>query len=255
MKLSCYAISDVGLVRTDNQDNLYINGVYRNDVSDNTVFRHEDKTKKRGLYAVADGMGGESHGELASLTAVQTMTNKDFFKKNEEWARYLIERNAVICDLINKNGGKRMGATFAGLYINKNSAAIVNIGDSKVYLFRAGILTQLSRDHTVIRQMVEMGLITKEAARTHRDRHTLTQHLGVFPFETIIEPYTVQSDVLRGDVFLLCSDGLSDMIDDDSILRILRISDTVVEKAEALFMQALENGGNDNITIIVVQVG
>jgi len=253
LELFSYAICAPGLVRSDNQDNLYINGTYRGDITNNSVFLHSDKVSKQGLYAVADGMGGETHGELAAIVTVQAMDAITPCDGGYGIVQYLIERNAVICDLINKNGGARIGSTFAGLFINGNSADIINIGDSRVYLSRGGVFSQLSRDHSSIQQMIDLGIISKEAAHTHPDRHRLTQHLGIFPSEMVIEPYIATIAIEANDLFLLCSDGLTDMLIDSAIDGILNSPGTVKQKAEALYTAALRNGGKDNITVLLIQ--
>ena len=254
MVLDCCAICAPGLVRPDNQDNLYINGVFREDTADNSVFQYSGKTQNRGLYAVADGMGGEKHGELASLVAVQAMDAIKASGGGQSMARYLIERNAAICGLINENNGKRIGSTFAGLCIRGKNAHVANIGDSRIYRLHDGALTQISRDHTFVRQMVDLNIITKEAARSHPNRHKLTQHLGIFPSEMVIEPYTAKIAAEKNDIFLLCSDGLTDMLDDAAIEGVLKTPDTAEQKTRALYEAALKNGGKDNITILLVKV-
>ena len=251
MLLSSVAISDLGSIRSENQDNLYINGAFRRDVSDKLAFRRSNTCLTRGLYAVADGMGGEENGAAAALTAVNCLDKQEHNITSIE--SYLLERNAVLCGMIEENGGCRMGTTFAGLCIDGDAADIINIGDSRIYLFRDNALTQLSRDHTVIRPMLEMGILTPETARTHPARHKLSQHLGIFPEELIIEPYTAHVDLKPDDLFLLCSDGLTDELEDEEIEAILRLSAGLPETAEELFAGALRKGARDNITILLVQ--
>ena len=254
MILSSYAICASGLARAENQDNLYINGMYREELSDNSPFRYADISEKKGFYAVADGMGGEAHGALAGLVAVQAIRAADFHKSRDGMIKYMHERNAVICNMIMMNDGARIGSTFVGLNIIGDQAELANIGDSRAYMMRDGTFTQLSRDHTPTQQMLDLGFLTEEETRTHPGRHRLTQHLGIFPVEMAIEPYTASLDIEAGDVFLLCSDGLTDMIEDADIKRILESSDSIEKNAEALFGEAIRNGGKDNITIILVMV-
>ncbi|MCL1878776.1 MAG: protein phosphatase 2C domain-containing protein [Defluviitaleaceae bacterium] len=252
MKLTTYAICDIGRVRADNQDNLYLNGVLRESFSDTSTFRHSDTSDNVGVYAVADGMGGASHGGLASFIAVNEMKKTNFPNKKDAMSRYLLERNSDICHIMKKNNGVRMGSTFAGLYVAEDSAVVTNIGDSRIYLLRGGELRQLSVDHTAARTKVELGIITEEEARKDPERNKLTQHLGIFPSEMEIEPYREQVTLCDGDVFLLCSDGLTDMLDNDLILHILNTYNSLEEKAEVLLAEALKNGGRDNITIMLV---
>lgn len=253
MKLSSYAICSTGLVRKDNQDNLYINGVYREDINNNTDFRYANTIDNCGLYVVADGMGGEKHGELASLIAVQGLRSVNPADGYQGVMASINESNSRICGLMMENK-VRIGSTFVGLCINENRADVINIGDSRLYFLRGGELKQLSRDHTSIRQMLDLGAISEEAAKKHPDRHKLTQHLGIFPDEMIIEPYTISVDIEAGDIFLLCSDGLTDMLSDSEIKDILGAVGPIEKKAETLVEGAMRNGGKDNTSVLLVQV-
>lgn len=253
MIISSYSISSPGLVRIENQDNLYINGVYRNDITDNSVFQYANKSTVGGLYAVADGMGGEKHGELAALLAVKQLKEIVISDCQFQLTQYLMSQNVVICDLIMQNNKIRIGSTFVGLLICSERASIINIGDSRAYLYRDGILKQLSRDHTQVQQMIDMGLVSVADARAHPARHKLSQHLGIFPAEMVIEPYSIEIEIEEDDIFLLCSDGLTDMVDDLTISKILSTTAGEQEKAEMLFETALRNGGKDNITIVLIQ--
>ena len=246
-----YAICGPGLVRSENQDNLYVNGAYRPDVTDFSEFRHETITSDLGLFAVADGMGGEKHGELASLITVSALNSAEH--SSEGLQRYLLERNDTICELSEEMGGSRIGSTYVGINIIGNDADILNIGDSRIYLFRQGTLTQLSYDHTSAQRMIDLGMLDKVAAAKHPDKHKLTQHMGISPTEFVIEPYRAHLAVLPGDVFLLCSDGLTDMLDDQGIESILTTHGDIQDAAENLYATALQNGGRDNTTVILVQ--
>ena len=156
--------------------------------------------------------------------------------------------------MIKGNGGKRIGSTFAGVSINRDNANVTNIGDSRVYHFRNGVLKKISRDHTPIQQMIDHGVLTAETARTHPDRHTLTQHIGISPLEMVIEPYSMYIQIEKNDMFLICSDGLTDMLDDSIIKEVIDSSDSLEVAAEALYEKSIQNGGKDNITIVLVQI-
>ena len=253
MRLRSYAICAAGLVRQDNQDNLYINGVYRENINDNSPFRCTGISDKKGYYAVADGMGGEAYGALAALVAVQAMKSVKTTGGLHGMVDYLKERNAIICNMTMMNDGARIGSTFVGLNIVGDRAELINIGDSRAYLLRDGFLSQLSRDHTPTQLMVEKGVLTLEAARMHPDRHRLTQHLGVFQTEMGISPHIMSIECQVGDTFLLCSDGLTDMLNDTAIRGILVTSASIEQGAEILFGEAIRNGGMDNITIVLVK--
>lgn len=254
MELSAIVLCGPGKIRSENQDNYYLNGVCQDNPSNMKIQRVQSKDSFPALYAVADGMGGESHGELAALTAVSSLDMVDPCSGAKGLSAYLQDRNRDICRMIRENGGSRSGAAFVGLCLYGDNACVVNIGDCRAYLLREDRLTQLSQDHTAVRSMVELGVLTPEAARRHSDRHKLTQHLGIFPEEMVIEPYAVEERVRPGDMFLLCSDGLYDMVEDSDIQEILTRADDVQTGADSLFDVAMDNGGKDNLTVLIVKI-
>ena len=254
MYFSYYAISDVGRVRAENQDNLYCNGLYRRNPAEEDAFLRGGMFRDAAIFAVADGMGGEHDGALAALETVRELDGVDRSGGPEALTSYLLACNDRLCREIREADGQRMGSTFAGLLLSDEQAHVVNIGDSRVYLFREGHLAQLSRDHTAIRSMIDMGILTEEAARTHPDRHRLSQHLGVFPEEMVIEPYTVTGQPQEGDRFLLCSDGLTDMLADREIEAVLWEGGSLRQQASVLHTMAMERGGRDNFTVLLVQI-
>ncbi|MCL2287264.1 MAG: protein phosphatase 2C domain-containing protein [Firmicutes bacterium] len=257
-KISSVAASNTGYVRENNEDNFFLNGKILSTSITGTAI--ESDNADIGLFAVCDGMGGEESGEIASAIAVDTL--HEYYQKvldnssfNEAVNSYTNEANARICIEIYKNNGKRMGTTFAMLYIENNTAYVYNIGDSRVYLFRNNQLKQMSRDHTQIRQLLEMGILTAEKAKIHPERHKITQHLGIFPEEMVIEPYAAEPmSILEGDIFLLCSDGLSDMLDDTEIEQIITQHPNPYDTISKLIEAALANGGRDNITVIISKI-
>lgn len=252
-KFDCFFATNVGKVRKNNEDNFYFNGLYKR-APEETHFSKKDLVYHGGLFAVCDGMGGEEYGEKASLFAVESLKefqNKDFNKYVNE---YIEKANKRICDLIEENNGTRSGTTLALIYINNGRFVSYNIGDSRVYLFRNGKLTQISKDHTRVSQMIKMGVMTKEQASTHKDRHVLTQHLGIFPDELIIQAYkSPESEIINNDLYLLCSDGLTDMLQDSEIESILKKEASAKEYVETLIKAALENGGKDNVTVGIIK--
>lgn len=253
MEYLCEGKSGAGLIRTVNQDNLFINGHMRINIGDTGLFSCSD-ISSHGLYAVCDGMGGEQFGEDASMLGVRKLSGidpRDFPKMAGD---YLYSVNADICRLMKKHGNVRIGTTFVALSVADDCAHVANIGDSRCYLYRAGQLEQISQDHTQTHRLISMGLLSKDEARKHPDRHKLTQHLGIFPDEMIIEPYQPGAiSVRENDLFLLCSDGLTDMLTDEEIRFELDKDGGVDQKVERLYELALLHGGKDNITVVLVQ--
>ena len=219
---------------------------------DEAVCRASDR---RFLAAVADGMGGEEQGEKASLMAVRALKPCSFGEISSQAAAAVDEANREICEEIENQGGRRMGSTLVSLYMDEGKAVCCNVGDSRAYLLREGRLSQLSVDHNKAGRMVELGVLTPEQAARHPSRHELTQHLGIFADEMVIEPAMSQPvELADGDLFLLCSDGLTDMVSPKELKAVLSGRSTSREKAEKLVELALAGGGRDNVTVIVLQI-
>lgn len=253
MDLQAAVVCHVGCVRANNEDNYYLQGQIRRSVEELNTQAQFCGPDTGTLFAVADGMGGEAQGELASLTAVQALKPCSFDQGQAVLSRSFFKANTFICRE-NARAGCKMGTTLAALLIDGGMAMVCNIGDSRAYLLRSGSLTQLSTDHTQVQQMVELGILTAEEARNHPNRHILTQHLGIHESDMIIQPaFSEAVKVEGGDTFLLCSDGLTDMVEDDAIRHIL-CSGTPEQQAQALVDEALRNGGKDNVTVLVAKV-
>lgn len=249
------AITHAGKVRLNNEDNYNLFGLYR---SDTEIGQKKDTkvTALRGTaVAVFDGMGGEEAGEVASLIAAKSLTTCEIDAVKEEALCQIQVVNKEICEEMRRRGGIRMGTTLAALYLDQDMAVCCNVGDSRCYFMRKSALRQLSVDHTEAQQMVNMGLLSQEQARKSKSWHKLTQHLGIFPEEFIIEPHFSPPIVLKSnDVFLLCSDGLTDMVKDEQIAEVLNTGKNAEEMADALVKLALSQGGRDNVTALVLQV-
>lgn len=249
------AVTDVGKVRENNEDNYFINGKYKENTDTLTEACEDIGQREKYVFAVCDGMGGEACGELASLTAVKALAKYTNKRVNECVNDYVAYANKLICNEIENNGGARMGSTLALLYIDETGAWGYNIGDSRIYLMRDGCLTQLSKDHTKAQSMVDMGLLKAEEMNSHKGKHKLTQHLGIFPEELIIQPYESEVVSVRdNDIFVICSDGLTDMMEDGELASIAREALSPKEMAEKLVCTAVEKGGKDNTTVVVAKV-
>lgn len=248
LRYEAAAVCGVGRVRADNQDNIYLNGRTRD--AENIWFA--ESGRRRALFAVADGMGGEANGALASAAALDALK-----KCRPDGAAALADAfqqaNDAVCAVARKHRA-RCGSTLTALWLAGGTAAAANVGDSRCYLLRGDSLRLLSRDHTLARQLAAAGLITEDAVATHPERHRLTQHLGIFPEEMRIEPHMTTLETQSGDRFLLCSDGLTEMVQEDVIVRMLRSEDDAQTQARALYELAMESGGRDNISVLIAAV-
>jgi len=248
-------VTNVGKVRGNNEDNYFVNGKYRENTDTLNEEHEESKEKEKYLFSVCDGMGGEAYGELASLIAVKSLLKFQDKNINEHINEYVEYANKLICNEIEKNDGARIGSTVALLYIDDTGAYGYNIGDSRIYLMRDGSFKQLSRDHTQAQSMVDMGLLKPEEMNAHKGKHKLTQHFGIFPDELIIQPYEAEVvSVQENDLFILCSDGLTDMMDDNEIASIAQEDLSPYDMASKLVDIAVEKGGKDNTTVVVARI-
>ena len=249
------AVTNVGKVRGNNEDNYYVNGKYRENTDTLNEECEDSKQREAYVFSVCDGMGGEAYGELASLIAVKSLVKYADKKVNECINDYVTYANKLICNEIENNDGARIGSTLALLYIDETGAYGYNIGDSRIYLMRDGCFKQLSRDHTQAQSMVDMGLLKPEEMNSHKGKHKLTQHFGIFPDEIIIQPFESEViSVMENDIFILCSDGLTDMMDDDEIASVASENLSPKDMASKLVDIAVEKGGKDNTTVVVAKI-
>lgn len=262
------ALSHPGLVRLRNEDHYMVAKVSRTleVLLDNLPKGELPRSLDEDGYSmvVADGMGGMNAGDVASMLAISTglrLADKSVkwgFKINEKEARELLERMSMYFQEIDRRLTRKseadrrlfgMGTTMTLAYSVGGHLFIIHVGDSRAYLYRGGVLTQLTRDHTVAQALADAGQIKTEEIRRHARRNTLTNYLGGHEGK-------IKADVrwLRledGDRLLLCSDGLSDMVDDEAVAERLGRRDDARATAQGLLDMALEKGGRDNITIIV----
>jgi len=231
--------SDVGRRRTSNQD------------SGATTGR---------LLIVADGMGGHAHGEIASATTVAAFTELDARLPQDLTGLDLAaEMTAALVDAterLSRRAGEEpdtrgMGTTVVSLLLTGDQLALAHIGDSRIYRLRDGGLTQLTHDHTMVQQLVDEGQITAEEAAHHPRRSVLMRALST---DHAPEPDLDRIDIREGDRFLLCSDGVTAVLDDDALRRELTADAAPEEIVPRLIDLANEGGGPDNITAIVADV-
>jgi serine/threonine protein phosphatase PrpC len=217
--------------------------------------KNEDSMGRCGnLFVVADGMGGHNAGEIASALAVERIlqVGNDGGLFSDKLREKLTEANSALLELARENEDcNGMGTTVAVLYIERENAHIAHIGDSRIYLWREEQLTQLTRDHSLVEELVQNGGITSEQAKTHPQRHILTRALGS---DDLLEIEVTQLPINSGDRYLLCTDGLSGPLSDDEIAQVLTAEKEPQTVAERLVELANDKGGPDNITVIVVEV-
>ena len=208
------------------------------------------------LLIVADGMGGHSAGEVASQLAVETVSRVYYEAQGspQEALRLAVEEaNRRIHSAAAEDPSKHgMGTTCTALALRGDQALGAHVGDSRLYMLRAGQLYQLSEDHSAVMEMVKLGLISKEQARTHEDKNVILRALGTNPEVevSVIEPFGVR----EGDRYLLCSDGLYDLVRDEEIAAVLTEAEDVHAAGERLIVLAKERGGHDNITVGILAI-
>ena len=250
MQVRSFGITDRGLIRGLNEDRFL-------------------NYNKEGLFLVADGMGGLAKGDVASTIAIETI--KTFITKSRReditWpikyeTQHSMEENRFLAaislanwniynEMLRSPGNTPMGTTLVGLMVDGDKAVLANIGDSRAYRIRNRQLEQLTEDHSLVMEEVKKGHITPEQARHHPQKHVINRALGIFDSP---EADITSLDIRREDLYLLCSDGLSDMVPDEEILSLVRSHEQnpLKELGEALIDLANRRGGKDNITVLLV---
>jgi protein phosphatase len=242
MRIDFFGKSDKGKVRRGNED----------------YYAGEKVKNKEYVFVVADGMGGHRAGDVASRLGTLTFVKhyKKLRKKKlpimEAMNRAVDKANGAILKKATADPRKRgMGTTFSAVIIADMKAYIVHVGDSRIYLIRRDQILQLTTDHTFVGKMVEEGRITEDEARDHPQKNILYMSLGAREaFEPELSEYF---DIQAGDVFIMCSDGLNNMVNDDTIKE-YAISYDSKNAVEELINLANSNGGTDNITVQVIHI-
>jgi PPM family protein phosphatase len=241
------ARSEIGHARENNEDKF---DFYEPD--------EEPLLAARGsVYLVCDGMGGHNAGQIASELAAKQFLHAYYHLGGaaQEAARHaILQAHHYIAEMASKIPSRYgMGTTLTALILKQDEGILAHVGDSRCYRLREGVFEQLSRDHTLVARLVEQGIIPPEQARYHPQRNVIRQAVGVAdpaePLEPDIETFALQ----EGDLYLLCSDGLTDMVDDAEIEAILR-DEPPTRAAWRLVDRALANGGRDNVTVVLVRV-
>ncbi len=253
-------VSSKGPIRSNNEDNVYFDGVFMPlNLMNNGLHLAQHSDARTQLYCVCDGMGGEARGELASYTAVALLKSYSFRKSRNIRSTindFCKAANVAVWQASGEQSGeRRCGSTFACVAIRNTGATVAHIGDSRVYRLHDGHMAQVTKDHTEAQRMVDLGILKPEKIASHPARHTLSRYLGIDPTECSVEAtFDGPFPLAPGDRFLLCSDGLTEMLSDQDIGGILRAHPTSEDAAEALVNAALAAGGKDNVTVIVLSV-
>jgi protein phosphatase len=220
----------VGNIRADNEDNYAINV--------ETCFG-----------VLADGMGGHDAGEVASKIAVDSISAD--ISNGKLMVDALVDAHRTVLEAAsNGKGRKGMGSTAVAIKLNAKKFEIVWLGDSRAYCWNGQQLTQVSKDHSLVQTMVDDGLITAEKASSHPRRNYLTQSLGMPEMHSMKVGHAM-GYLYRNYQFLLCSDGLSDEVTNAEITEVLKLEVSEQQKADLLIQKAVNNGGSDNITVIL----
>jgi len=239
MNIRHVALTDPGRRHSENQDSVL--ALSRNGVS---------------LLAVADGVGGLSEGAAASAATIRSL-QEGFERLPEEPAEEVLRSqlsraNATLYAEHHGRPGKMSGSTIVALVFEKGSVLVAHVGDSRAYLMRNGELRRLTEDHSLVAEQVRLGILTPEQAATSRQRHVITRSLGVAP--TLDVEFDDRLECRPGDLFLLCSDGLSDVVPEEDLANMLAGSVQVGRTASELIAAANERGGPDNISVVLARV-
>lgn len=238
--MTCYGASDVGRKRSNNEDAF----VVRADL---------------GLCAVADGMGGAAAGELASRIFTET-TLEVFSNAHAESGAdraalvqkaFVTANERILAHVSRHPAHKGMGCTAELLCFSADGFVLGHMGDSRTYRLRNGDLKQLSSDHSLVQEQVDQGVITADEATSHPMRNIILRAVGV---KESVALDLLKGKIFQGDQFLLCSDGLTDMVGDTAIKQVLSSGQTPAKKVETLIGLANQAGGKDNITVVIAQI-
>lgn len=240
VRYSC--VSHIGNVRSVNQDNFICDGRYM-EINDELVefpLSGVKSSKETSLFGVFDGVGGEECGEIASYIAAKTASAFEITKDAVAGlSQFCDKANQDICDYATSNEISAMGTTAAILAFTSNGVTLCNIGDSKIFRLCDGTLEQISKDHVAVSAF---GV-----------KPPLSQNLGIPSSELVIDPYLAQGAYNDGDIYLICSDGLTDMVSTEEITESL-VTKSIEEASKTLLEKAISNGGRDNITIILCKI-
>ncbi|MBP5281843.1 MAG: Stp1/IreP family PP2C-type Ser/Thr phosphatase [Lachnospiraceae bacterium] len=240
--LKAFSITDVGKKRQVNEDCVCV--------------REESVGALPNFFIVADGMGGHKAGDRASQETVEIMLNS--IECSQEKDPRIIMRKAldeanlrVFCDAYGSVELEGMGTTVVAATVIDKTLYVMNVGDSRLYLMNAEGIRQVTVDHSLVEELVRKGVLAREKARNHPKKNIITRAVGVM---TTVEPDFFVVELNAGDKVLLCSDGLSNMLEDEELLKIGQAEGTLEERARLMVDEANGNGGKDNISVILIEI-
>ena len=238
--MKTFSMTDIGRKREINQDYVF--------ATDETIGNLPN------LLVVADGMGGHRAGDFASRFTVEVLAEEVQNSKETHPEQILGNAIQTANERLMEEAAKDsrlegMGTTLVAATILDHVLYFSNVGDSRLYLINKEI-RQLSKDHSMVEEMVRLGGLTEEEAKHHPDKNIITRAMGV---KDKVEPDFFEYRLKGGDTILMCSDGLTNMVDDDEIFQIVKSARDIVEAVETLIQRANENGGSDNIGIVLAQ--
>ncbi len=238
--MKTFSITDVGMVRQVNQDYVY--------TTDNPLGPLPN------LFVVADGMGGHQAGDYASKYTVEVMKEDLAKSKESDVEKALVSaiekaNREIIKKASEDEHLKGMGTTVVAATIVDHMMYFANVGDSRLYLINQGI-TQLTKDHSLVEEMVRLGGIKPEEAKHHPDKNIITRAIGA---KNSVDVDFYEHRLKRGDIILMCTDGLSNMVEDEELFHIVQGGRDIVEAGTSLVEAAKENGGTDNIGVVLME--
>lgn len=234
--------SDKGRVRENNQDSYFV-------------------MPEQGIFLVADGVGGHTHGELASRTAMTDIAA--FVRENpippgaetelleQYFCNLALLVNEHIYTIADEKAPRGMATTLIILYIDGDMAYALNVGDSRVYLVRENAMTQITEDHTFVNDLVKRGIISENEAKNHPDKNMITKAIGA---DKTVEPDFYSFDIKKDDVILMCTDGLYNEVSSEMMLKMICSEDDMRKLCSDLVDMANNHGGGDNITVVSVKI-
>lgn len=247
------AITNKGKSRNQNEDNFFISNIFLSAVMADKGMKISKLITSPFVVGISDGMGGEKSGKAASAIVAENFYDclcSGIFSDDKEALSEVVKRiNIKVCDSVPDSG-----ATLSAVYANHKKITAISVGDSRIYLYKNGKLSQLTTDHTFAQMHIDAGLLTKEQAKTSKLRHILTQYIGIPSRDMIIEPDIFEiDDISSDDAILICSDGFYELIKESEIANILSQSCDTALATELLMDCALKKSAKDNITIMVIR--